>query len=167
MKKIDIKKQYLEGDEYYSNKTDKKTIVLPETTDIRIIKAAAAANQKDIANIVLVGFKKQITEDANSNGLDISKSRIIEISEFEELAEYIEKIVELRKHRGMTIEKATEWIKNPLVFGMMLVKMGVADGMVAGAINATANVLGPAVRLIKTAPGTKIISSFFPNFYEI
>lgn len=142
-------------------KADRKTIVLPETTDLRIIKAAADVNEKNIADIILIGDRQQITEDAKANGLDISKSRIIEINEFEKFNEFVDKLVELRKHKGMTEEKATELMKNPLVFGIMLVKMKMADGMVAGAINSTANTLRPALQILKTAPGTKLVSSFF------
>lgn len=142
-------------------KSDIKTIVLPETTDLRIIKAASEVLDKKIANIVLIGNRTQIEADASENSLDISNATIIEVDKFDKLDIFIDKLVELRKHRGMTIEKATDWIKNPIVFGMMLIKMDMADGMVAGAINATANVLGPAVRIIKTSPGSKVISSFF------
>ena len=142
-------------------KSDIKTIILPETTDIRVLTAAASVLEKEIAKIILVGDKKQIIKDTLDNSLDISKAQLIDISTFDKIDGFIEKLVELRKHRGMTVEKAAEWLKDPIVFGMMLVKMGMADGMVAGAINATANVLGPAVRILKTAPGTKKISSFF------
>lgn len=142
-------------------KADKKTIVLPETTDIRIIKAAADVNSRNIANIILIGNKEQITSDAKNNNLDISKSQIIEIDKFEKFNEFADKLVELRKHKGMTPEKAIELMKNPLVFGIMLVKMNIADGMVAGAINSTANTLRPALQILRTAPGTKLVSSFF------
>ena len=142
-------------------KADKKTIVLPETTDIRIIKAAADINEKDIAEIILIGDSTQITADARTNNLDISKSQIIEIDKFGKFDEFVDMLVELRKHKGMTREKAVELMKDPLVFGIMLVKMKMADGMVAGAINSTANTLRPALQILKTAPGTKLVSSFF------
>jgi len=142
-------------------KADRKTIVLPETTDLRIIKAAADVSAKNIANIILIGERQQITADAKANNLDVSKSRIIEINEFERFDEFVARLVELRKHKGMTEEEASELMKNPLVFGIMLVKMKIADGMVAGAINSTANTLRPALQILKTAPGTKLVSSFF------
>ncbi len=142
-------------------KNDVKTIVLPETTDLRVLTAAADVLEKEIAEIILIGDKEQIEKDALDNSLDLSRTKIIEIDKFDKLTEFIDKLVELRKHRGMTVEKAAEWIKNPIVFGMVLVKMKIADGMVAGAINSTANVLSPAVRILKTAPGTTKISSFF------
>lgn len=142
-------------------KNDVKTIILPETTDLRVLTAAASVLEKGIAEIILIGDKDQIEKDALDNSLNLNGAKIIEIDKFDKLAEFIDKLVELRKHRGMTVEKAAEWIKDPIVFGMVLVKMKMADGMVAGAINSTANVLGPAVRILKTAPGTIKISSFF------
>lgn len=142
-------------------KKDIKTIILPETTDIRIIKAAADVLDKKIANIILIGDKVQIEKDAADNSLNISDAKIIEIDKFKKMNEFIDTLVELRKHKGMTVEIAAESLKNPLVFGIMLVKMKMADGMVAGAINSTANTLRPALQILKTAPGTKLVSSFF------
>ena len=142
-------------------KSDVKTIILPETTDLRIITAAADVLAKKIANVVLIGDKAQIESDAAANSLDISEATIIEIDKFENMDSFVEKLVELRKHKGMTVEKATESLKNPLVFGIMMVKMEMADGMVAGAINSTANTLRPALQILRTAPGTKLVSSFF------
>ena len=142
-------------------KNDVKTIILPETTDMRIITAAADVLDKKIANIILIGNKAQIEKDAADNSLNISNASIIEINKFEQMDSFIDKLVELRKHKGMTAEKAAESLKNPLVFGIMLVKMGMADGMVAGAINSTANTLRPALQILRTAPGTKLVSSFF------
>ncbi|MDX1359177.1 MAG: phosphate acetyltransferase [Clostridia bacterium] len=142
-------------------KSDVKTIILPETTDLRILTAAADVLSKKIANIVLIGDKEQIEKDASNNNLDISQASIVEIDKFEKMDSFIDKLVELRKHKGMTPEKAAESLKNPLVFGIMMVKMEMADGMVAGAINSTANTLRPALQILRTAPGTKLVSSFF------
>ncbi|MFO7612437.1 MAG: phosphate acetyltransferase [Clostridia bacterium] len=142
-------------------KSDIRTIVLPETTDIRILKAAADATAKKIANIILIGDKKQIERDAIENSLDISDAEIMEIDGFPQMDEFVDKLVELRKHKGMTIETAREMLRNPLAFGIMMVKMNMADGMVAGAINSTADTLRPALQILKTAPGTKLVSAFF------
>jgi phosphate acetyltransferase len=142
-------------------KSDVKTIILPETTDLRILTAAADVLSKKIANIVLIGDKEQIEKDASDNNLDISHASIIEIDKFEKMDIFIDKLVDLRKHKGMTTEKAAESLKDPLVFGIMMVKMEMADGMVAGAINSTANTLRPALQILRTAPGTKLVSSFF------
>ena len=140
-------------------KQDIKTIVLPESTDIRTIKAAAMIQQQGIANIILVGNKGAIAELAGDS--DISKAQIVDPDDFERFEQYAEKLVELRKSKGMTIEQAKETLKNPLYFGVMMVKMGEADGMVAGAINSTGNTLRPALQILKTAPGSKLVSAFF------
>ena len=138
---------------------DRKTIVLPEATDIRIIKAAALIQEKDIADVVLIGCLKEIEELAK--GLDISKARIVDPNSFEKAEEYVNAFYELRKKKGMTIEKAKVTMLNPLYFGVMMVNMGDADGMVAGAINSTGNTLRPALQILKTKPGTKLVSAFF------
>ena len=140
-------------------KSDKKTIVLPESNDIRTIKAAAMILEQDIANVVLIGKKSEI--DNLSEGLDISKATIINPESYDKYNEYVNAFYELRKAKGMTPEKAAEMMKDPLFFGVMMVKMKEADGMVAGAVNSTANTLRPALQILKTAPGTKIVSAFF------
>ena len=79
----------------------------------------------------------------------------------EKIDDYVNTLYELRKHKGMTIEKARETMKNPLYWGVMMVKKGEADGMVAGAVNSTANTLRPALQILKTAPNVKLVSAFF------
>ncbi len=140
-------------------KNNKKTIVLPESEDIRTLKATEEILKQGIANVILIGNKDKIIED--SKGLDISDAKIVDISKFEQYELYAEKLTNLRKHKGMTIEKARETLQNKLYFGIMMVKMGEADGMVAGAINSTGATLLPALQIIKTAPGTKKVSAFF------
>ena len=141
-------------------KENKKTIVLPETGDIRTIEAASKILKDDIANIVLVGNADEINKVAGD--LDISKATIVDPANFDKIDTYVEKLVELRKAKGMTSEQARELItKDYLYFGVMMVKMTDADGMVAGAVNSTANVLRPSLQILKTAPGTKLVSAFF------
>lgn len=140
-------------------KSNKKTIVLPESEDIRTLKATEEILKQGIANVVLIGNKDKIIED--SKDLDISDARIVDISKFEQYELYAKRLTELRKHKGMTIEKARKTLQNKLYFGIMMVKMGEADGMVAGAINSTSATLLPALQIIKTAPGTKKVSAFF------
>lgn len=141
-------------------KQNKQTIVLPETGDIRILEAAAKILAEDIANIVLVGKKEDILKKAD--GFDLSKASIVDPMTTEKLVSYIDLLVEIRKSKGMTAEQAKELlIKDPLYFGVMMVKAGDADGMVAGAVNATANVLRPSLQILKTAPNTKLVSAFF------
>lgn len=140
-------------------KVDIKTIVLPESNDIRTIKAAAMLEAQGIANIILIGKETIIRELAGD--IDISKARIIDPENYNKFNDYVENFYELRKSKGITLNEASEIMKNPLFFGAMMVKKGDADGMVAGAVNSTANTLRPALQIIKTAPGTKLVSSFF------
>lgn len=140
-------------------KADKQTIVLAEGEEIRSIEAAAMILKEGIANIILLGNKDVIAEKAGS--LDISAATVIDPEtdgRFEELAD---KFYEMRKAKGMTPEQARETMKNTLYYGVMMVKENLADGMVAGAVNATSNVLRPALQILKTAPGTKLVSAFF------
>jgi len=138
---------------------DIKTIVLPESSDIRVIKAAAMAQEQGLAKIVLVGKKDEIEKLAG--GLDISKAVIVDPETSPKFEEYANALYELRKAKGMTPEKAREIIKDETYWGVMMVKMGDADGMVSGAIHSTADTLRPALQILKTAPGTKLVSSFF------
>ncbi|MDP4182384.1 MAG: phosphate acetyltransferase [Bacillota bacterium] len=140
-------------------KSDLKTIVLPESSDIRTIKAAAMIQEKGIANIVLVGNPDEIKKLAGD--LDISKSRIVDPLNSDKFDEYANAFYELRKAKGVTPEKAREIMKDTLYYGVMMVKMGEADGMVSGAIHSTADTLRPALQILKTAPGTKLVSAFF------
>lgn len=140
-------------------KSDKKTIVLPESTDIRTIQAASMIMQRGIANIVLVGDRSKINELAG--GLDLSGISVVNPEHSDKFEDYVNTFYEMRKLKGMTPEKARETMKNPLYWGVMMVKKGEADGMVAGAINSTSNTLRPALQILKTAPGTKLVSAFF------
>jgi phosphate acetyltransferase len=141
-------------------KSDIKTIVLPESTDIRTLKAAAIIQKQGIANIILVGNKDEIKTLAGD--LDISKVQIVDPADFDKFDEYVNTLYELRKAKGMTLEQARKLLsENVLYFGIMMVKMGAADGMVAGAINSTGNTLRPALQILKTAPGAKLVSAFF------
>lgn len=140
-------------------KSNKQTIVLPETWDIRTLKAADTVLKEDIANIVLIGEPNKIAE--LGKGLDLSKATIVDPDNCNFKQEFIDKLVELRKSKGVTPEKAEQLLKDPLYFGVMMVKTNRANGMVAGAANATANVLRPSLQILKTAPGTKLVSAFF------
>ena len=141
-------------------KQDKKTIVLPETNDIRTLEAASKILKDDIANLILVGNPAEVKEKAGQ--LDISKATIVDPATFDKMDNYVDTLVELRKKKGMTSEQARELLtKDPLYFGVMMVKMQDADGMVAGACHATADVLRPSLQILKTAPGTKLVSAFF------
>ncbi len=140
-------------------KENKKTIVLPESTDIRVIKAAAMVLEQDFANIVLVGDEDKI--NALKGDLNLDGAKIENPLKSDKIDDYVNTLYELRKHKGMTIEKARDIMKDPLYWGVMMVKKGEADGMVAGAVNSTANTLRPALQILKTAPDVKMVSAFF------
>ena len=141
-------------------KANIQTIVLPEALDIRTLKAAEEILKEKIADIILIGKEKEIMDKAGD--LDISGARIVEPDNFDDMDEYVELFTELRSKKGMTEEKAREVLsQDPLYLGVMMVKKGMADGMVAGASNATADVLRPSLQILKTSPGTKLVSTFF------
>ena len=140
---------------------DIKTIVLPEATDIRTLKATEKIHKEEFANIILIGDETEILRIANENNIDISKTKIINPRSSEKHEEYAKALYELRKEKGMTEEKAKELLLEPIHFGMMMVKKEEADGLVAGAIHSTADTLRPALQILKTAPNTKLVSSFF------
>ena len=140
-------------------KLDIKTVVLPEGQDIRTIKAAAEILKQGIANVAILGVESEINKLAD--GLDISGAKIIDFPNADNFEDYVQTLYELRKAKGITMEDAAAMMKDPLYYGVMMVKKGDADGMVAGAVNSTGNTLRPALQILKTAPGTKIVSSIF------
>lgn len=138
----------------------KQTIVLPESYERRTVEAAEQILAEGIANVVLIGDEDKIKETAA--GLNIEAAIVVNPSKFELMSEYIQTLVQIREKKGMTTEAATELLTtNPLYLGVMMVKKGFADGMVAGAVNSTANVLRPSLQILKTKPGTSLVSSFF------
>ena len=113
------------------------------------------------AEIVLVGNEASIKAMAAENNIDITKATIVDPLNSEKTKEYAEGLYELRKAKGMTLEQAEELVKDEVYYGMMMVKMNEADGLVSGAIHSTSDTLRPALQILKTAPGTKLVSAFF------
>ncbi len=140
-------------------KADIKTIVLPESEDIRTIKAAAMVQEQGLANIVLVGNENNIKKLAGD--LDISKAKIVDPLNSDKYEDYVNTFYELRKAKGMTIEKAREIMKDYVYYATMMVKKGDADGMVSGAAHSTADTVRPSLQILKTKPSTKMASAFF------
>lgn len=138
-----------------------KKIVLPEASDIRIVKAGAIALAEEYADVILLGNKDNILKIAEENGLDISKATIINPKLADNHKRYAEELYELRKAKGMTLEQAEELVNDEVYYGMMMVKLNEADGLVSGAIHSTSDTLRPALQILKTAPGTKLVSAFF------
>jgi len=138
-----------------------KTVVLPEASDARILKAASIALNEGYANVVLLGNKDTINNVAAENGLDISRATIIDPLQSDRREFYAERLYDLRKEKGMTLEQAHELVKDEVHYGMMMLKCDEADGLVSGAIHSTSDTLRPALQILKTAPGTKLVSAFF------
>ena len=137
-----------------------KTIVLPESEDRRTYEAAAQILKEDLANLIIIGSEEAVKK--GSEGLDVSKATIVDPEKNEKTQAYVDKLVELRAKKGMTPEKARETILNDYTYyGVMMVKMGDADGLVSGACHSTANTLRPCLQILKTKPGTKLVSAFF------
>lgn len=142
-------------------KSEIKTICLPEAEDIRVLEAASKIGKEDFAKIILIGNIEKTQQLAKENKIDISKAKIIEPEKSEKYEQYSKAFYELRKEKGITQEKAYEIIKNPVYFGMMMVKLEDADGLVSGAAHSTSDTLRPALQILKTSPGTKLVSAFF------
>ena len=138
-----------------------KTIILTESEDKRVLKAAEKVKKEGFAKIILIGNKEETVNLAKENNIDISGIEIINPIESNKFDEYVNKFYELRKSKGMTLEKAKEVLKDNMYFGTMMVKEGDADGLVSGACHSTANTLRPALQILKTAPGIKLVSAFF------
>lgn len=136
-----------------------KTIVLPEGTEKRVVDAAVKITKEGIAKVVLLGDADEIKKVAD--GQDLSGIDIIDPVDSPKVDEYTKELVEIRKSKGMTEEQVRELLKHPLYYGVMMVKMGDADGMTAGSVYSTSDVLRPALQIIKAAPGVPIVSSCF------
>ena len=141
-------------------KSEKKTIVLPESMDRRTFEAAEKVLKEDIADIIIIGTPEEIAK--NSEGLDISKATVINPFTYEKTEEYINLFVELRKSKGLTYEDAKKTaLGDYMYYACLMVKAGDADGVVSGACHSTANTLRPSLQIIKTKPGVKLVSAFF------
>lgn len=138
-----------------------KTIVLPEGEEERTIIACKKIKEYNLAKIVLVGDIDIISAIAKKNNVDLTGITIEDPKTSEKAGDYADLLYDLRKKKGMTLDKAEQLMLDPLYFGTMMVKNGDADGMVSGAIHTTGDLLRPGLQIIKTKPGVKIVSSFF------
>jgi phosphate acetyltransferase len=139
----------------------KKTIVLPESEDERILRAAEIILHRGIANIILLGNEQAITHHAGILGLDISKATIIDPDTSPLLETFTDAFYQMRRHKGLQYHAAQDAMVHGTYFGTMLVHQGMADGMVSGATHTTADTIRPALQIIKTKPGISIVSSVF------
>ena len=144
-------------------KQHRKTIVLPEGNDDRILKAVEILQKKDVVNMVVLGNGDDIKGRAGRKGLDIdfTKTPIIDPNVSDKISRYSEELYELRKSKGLSLEMATDMMHDVSYFGTMMVHLGEADGMVSGATHTTQHTIRPALQFIKTKPGFNVVSSVF------
>lgn len=148
-------------------KANQRRIVLPEGEEIRTLQAADALVKDGIADIILIGNPDNIANTATENKLDnVCNATIIDPISHDKKEAYAELLVELRKAKGMTMEKAMPLVEDPLFLACLMIKAGDADGEVAGAQNATGNVLRPAFQIVKTLPGISVVSGAFIMFMD-
>ncbi len=142
-------------------RADKKHIVLPEGEDDRILRAASTLLRREVADLTILGNETAIRARATELGLDISDAQVIDPKDGELFERFAAEYTELRKHKGMTVERAREIVGSVSYFGTMMVQLGLADGMVSGAIHTTAHTIKPSFEIVKTLPGVSIVSSVF------
>ncbi len=143
-------------------KENRKTIVLPESDDLRVLEAVGIIGKENFADVILIGDETTILNLAKEHQLDVSYAKIIDPKTYNKTDELIESFYELRKHKGMTLEKAKDLMLHDYpYFACMLVKLGYADGVVSGAVHSSADTLRAALQVIKASPEAKIVSSFF------
>ena len=138
-----------------------KTIVLPEAGDDRMLDAAGQITGEGFASIILLGDADTVGAGLKQRGITSDRITIIDPVLSTYRTDFVRAYHEMRKHKGMTEEEAAKVMADPLFFGAMLVKKGLADGMVAGAVNSTGNVLRAGFQIVGTAPGSSIVSSCF------
>ena len=146
-------------------KANKQRIVLPEGTEDRTLTAANQLIRDGVAEIILLGNPGEIEEQVKKLGLDeVYRATIIDPKNHEKKEIYANLLLELRKQRGMTPEQAAALVEEPLYLACLMIKNGDADGEIAGAQNTTGDVLRPALQIIKTSPGVKVVSGAFIMF---
>ncbi|MDR2929585.1 MAG: phosphate acetyltransferase [Propionibacteriaceae bacterium] len=142
-------------------KSDKRTVILPETTDDRVLTAAGLVLAHDIANLILLGDRETIMNRAATLGVDLSAAKVQDPTDPELVEKFAEQYATLRAHKGMTLDKARQTLTDLSYFGTMMIYFGLADGMVSGAIHTTANTIRPSLEFIKTKPGVALVSGYF------
>ena len=142
-------------------KANKKTIVLPEGDDPRVLQAANQILEASIANLIILGNPRDIRKKAKELNIDLSAADLVEIAKSEHFDAAAKEYLRLRSHKGITLEQARETVSDVSYFGTMLVHLGVADGMVSGASHTTAHTIKPSFEIIKTKPNVSSVSSVF------
>jgi phosphate acetyltransferase len=140
---------------------DRQRIVLPESEDDRILEAAAILLRRGVANLILLGDETKVRARASALGLDLDEASVVSPQDPELVERFAAAYAEARAHKGMTLERAREVVTDVSYFGTMMVHLGLADGMVSGAVNTTAHTIRPALEFVKTKPGVSTVSSVF------
>ncbi len=140
---------------------NKKRIVLPESGDERVLRAAEIILRREVAEIILIGKKEEIKENYLRLGLDLSKASIVDKDNPKLVKEFVKTFYDMRKAKGLTLQGAEDAINNINYFATMMVHLGYADGMVSGAIHSTGETIRPALQIIKTVPDVSVVSSVF------
>ena len=142
-------------------RADRQHIVLPEATDDRILEAAAILLRRGVADLTLLGAETKVRARASALGLDLDSAAVVSPTDPELVERFAVAYAEARAHKGMTVQKARERVTDISYFGTMMVHLGLANGMVSGAVNTTAHTIRPALEFIKTRPGVDTVSSVF------
>ena len=140
---------------------DRRRIVMPESSDDRILESASILLQRGVADLTLLGDPVEIKTRASAMGWVLDGAQIVNPTDSELVERFAEEYAKLRAHKGVSVEQAREKMKDLSYFGTMMVHLGMADGMVSGAINTTANTIRPSLEFIKTKPGVKVVSGSF------
>ncbi|MDV7196466.1 phosphate acetyltransferase [Rhodococcus kroppenstedtii] len=142
-------------------RADRRHIVLPEGGDDRILRAAGRLLQRQVADLTILGDETAVTRRAGELGVDLSAATVLDPTSSEYFDDFVAEYAELRKHKGMTPEKAREVMADISYFGTMMVHKGIADGMVSGAAHTTAHTIRPSFEIVKTREGVSTVSSIF------
>lgn len=140
---------------------NRKHVVLPEGEDDRILRAASTLLQRGVAQITILGDETSVRARGTELGLDLEDAAVLSPHDPELLERFAVEYTEMRKHKGMTVERAREIVSSVSYFGTMMVQLGLADGMVSGAAHTTAHTIKPSFEIIKTTPGVSNVSSAF------
>ncbi len=146
---------------YAKARADVKRIVLPEGEEERTLLAAAKLKAEGLAEPILLGKEETIRREAGRVGADLRGLTLLDPETSEKAGEYADALYELRKAKGLTREAAADLARDPMYYGILMVKLGDADGLVSGAVHTTGDMLRPALQIIKTRPGMKVVSSSF------
>jgi phosphate acetyltransferase len=149
---------------YERAKKLKKTILFPEGTEVRTIKAVSEIAKSGLAKPVLLGVESAVRAKASSEGVSLEGVAVIDPVKDTRFEEYCQQFYEMRKAKGMTIEKSRETMKDPVYFATMMIQKNQADGLVSGAEHSTADTIRPALQIIKTKPGISVVSGCFIMF---